>query len=354
MNIWNCTRHALHVSAATAILAGCSNANPQLTPLVSIPQGDSRSALNAVSENAASASTDSGISLFGSSSPQTSMDSFAKKKRALLYISDGDADVVFMYRYPSLKFVYALTGFKLPRGECRDAHDDVFIVDEWVPEGTSKIYEYAHGGKNPIATLSDYGSAGEFAYGCSVNPLTGDLAVSSAGTSNSSIGSVSIYKKARGAPKVYSDSNLAYGAQFLAYDPKGNIFIDGINSAKTFELDELPVGSSKFTRITLKQNMGFPAGVQWVANTLAVGSSQAPQASTIYEFSINGSVGTVVGSTQLTGSTNIVQFFVQDNTIIGPDAAKEDVGFWNYPVGGTPTKTIEMGLREPIGAVISE
>jgi hypothetical protein len=353
MNIWKLTRHTLHASAAIAILAGCSNANPELAPRVSTEESGSQLGQNVVSKNA-SPTIPGGISLFGSNSLQTSMDSVDKKDRALLYISDGEANVVFMYRYPSLKFLYALTGFKLPRGECRDAHDDVFIVDEWVPEGTSKIYEYAHGGKKPIAILSDYGSAGEFAYGCSVNPSTGDLAVSSAGTTDSYIGSVSIYKRARGAPKVYSDPNLALGAQFLAYDPKGNIFIDGINSDQVFELDELPVGSSKFTKITLNQSMGFPGGVQWIGNTLAVGSSQAPEASFIYEFSISGAVGTEVGSTQLTSSTNIVQFFVQDSTLIGPDAAKEDVGFWNYPGGGTPTKTIGTGFKEPIAALVSE
>src|ERR1700722_4902788 len=252
MNIWKLTRRTLRASAAIAILSGCSSANPQWAPFVSTPQSGSQLDQAAVSKDA-SPTIPSGVSLFGSNSLQRSMDPAVKKHRTLLYISDGEADVVFVYRYPSLKFLYALTGFKSPRGECRDAHDNIFIVDEWVPEGTSKIYEYAHGGKNPIATLSDYGSVGEFAYGCSVNPSTGDLAVSNAGTTDGNVGSVSIYKRARGTPKVYSDPNLALGAQFLAYDPKGNIFIDGINGDQVFELDELPVGSSKFTKLTLSQ-----------------------------------------------------------------------------------------------------
>ena len=63
-----------------------------------------------------------------------------------------------------------LTGFATPYGECVDEKGDVFILNF---DGES-IVEYAHGGTAPIATLND---PGEKPSGCSVNPATGDLAV---------------------------------------------------------------------------------------------------------------------------------------------------------------------------------
>jgi WD40 repeat protein len=342
MNLWKLIRRALGLSSAIAILAGCDNAYSQVTPVPSTQQSALRLAPNVVADRGTSTRL---------RSRQASLSSAIKKTHPLLYVSDANEREVFVYKYPNKKLVSTLTGFHEPRGECVDANGDVFIVDEWVPAGTSKIYEYAHGGTSPIATLSD---SGEFAYGCSINPNTGDLAVSSVGTPSDGPGSVAIYANAQGTPTLYADPNMVYGALFLSYDPNGNIFVNGLNSEQVFELDELPTGSSTFTSITLNQSMGFPAGVQWVGSTLAVGSTQASAESVIYEFSISGSSGTEVGSTQLTLSSNVVQFFIKGSTVIGPDAGKSDVRFWNYPSGGPPKKTIKKGLAEPIAAVISE
>ena len=343
MHVWKLVRHSLGLSSAIAIFAGCGNAYPQVAPSTSLEQSTSRLALNPASQ---------GKTLSPARARQSSMDSAVKKTHPLLYVSDANEREVFVYKYPNKKLLSTLTGFHQPRGECVDANGDVFVVDEWVPAGTSKIYEYAHGGTSPIATLSD---PGEFAYGCSIDPNTGNLAVSSTGTPSDGPGSVSIYANAQGAPTVYSDVDLANGALFLAYDVNGDIFVDGISAQGSgkFELDELPAGGSVFTNIALNQSMGFPGGIQWIGNTLAI-SSQARKESTIYEFTISGSNGIEVGSTPLTRSKGIAEFFIQDSTVIGPDANKGDVGFWSYPDGGSPTKRIKAGLAEPIGAVISE
>ena len=60
----------------------------------------------------------------------------------------------------------------------------------------------------------------------------------------------------------------------------------------------------------------------------------------IYRLAISGSSGTKVGPTPLTGSKDVVQFWVQGKRLIGPDAGLADVGLYNYPAGGSPTKTI--------------
>jgi hypothetical protein len=321
MNAWKLIIHALGLSSAIGILAGCSTTEPQPVPLTAL-----RVRSNGFQPAIGPA-----------------------KNQALLYVSDSASKDVYVYSYPKAKLVLTLTGFHSPRGECVDADGDVFIVDEYVPTGASEIFEYAHGGTTPIATLSD---PEEYAYGCSVNLNTGDLAVSNAGGPSDGAGSVSIYTDAQGNPAVYTDANLADGAQFLAYDANGNIFIDGINGEGNFELDELPNGGTSFASIALNQSMGFPAGVQWVGSTLAIGSSQAPKASVVYEFTISGSAGTKIGSTPLSTSKNVCQFYIDGKKLIGPDAGAADVGFWKYPGGGSPTKKIP-GLSEPLGAVVS-
>jgi len=59
-------------------------------------------------------------------------------------------------------------------GLCVDAQGNVF-VPTWQGESGTRgyVYEFAHGGSTPIATLSDPGGA----FGCSVDLTTGNLAV---------------------------------------------------------------------------------------------------------------------------------------------------------------------------------
>jgi hypothetical protein len=47
-----------------------------------------------------------------------------------------------------------------------------------------------------------------------------------------------------------------------------------------------------------------------------------------------------------------VQFWIQGRRVIGPDAGLKDVGYYKYPAGGSPSKTI-TGLGEPVGATVS-
>lgn len=44
--------------------------------------------------------------------------------------------------------------------------------------------------------------------------------------------------------------------------------------------------------------------------------------------------GTEVGSLVLEGSKNVDQFWIQSNTLIGPDLESNEAGIWNYPDGG--------------------
>ncbi len=260
----------------------------------------------------------------------------------LLYISDAGSADVYVYSYPRGQQVGTLTGFVLPEGECVDKSGDVFIADF----SASHIFEYAHGGKSPIATLNDPGYK---PVGCAVNRTTGDLAVANNETTASGQGNVALYKHAKGNPKAYyTDPNLAK-TFFCGYDDAGNLFVDGIDFASKAAFAELPNGSTSFRNVKLDQPIQSPGGVQWDGKHFAVIDTIA---SVIYEFAIKGKKGTEVGSTPLVAAANVIQFWIQQSKVVGPESSGADAGIWDYPSGGAVKKTIG-GLDDPQAATIS-
>ncbi|HEY2474430.1 MAG TPA: hypothetical protein VGI19_06465, partial [Candidatus Cybelea sp.] len=269
------------------------------------------------------------------------MASGAHKKTDLLYVSNEGNDVVYVYSWPRTKLVGTLTGFVETAGECVDNAGDVWIVNE----GESDILEYAHGGTSPIATLSD---PENFPVDCSIDPTTGNLAVTNIENTRQGQGSVAIYRHAKGTPALYTDSGI-YEYYFCGYDDKGNLYFDGKPSeGGGFQFAELPHGSKTFTNITLNQSIGFPGGVRWDGAHVAVGDQDA---AVIYQFAISGSNGTEVGTTPLTGSNDVVGFWIERPKVIGPNAGSADVMIWKYPAGGTAIKTL-YGQDTPVGATV--
>lgn len=315
------SRHyALCICVAAALLAACGGLRPPIGAPRAIPQ-------SRVSITHAAQRDDDGSWMAADAASQD-----------LLYISN--VRTVTVYSYPQGKLVGTLRRFYSAQGECVDQRGDVFITNL----GTNQIFEYAHGSKKRLRTLTGYGGPA----GCSVDPTTGNLAVS-----NLAVGSVAIYENARGKPKLYKDPAFK-GYFWCGYDPTGNLFVDGESSGSTFEFAELPKGGSSLKTITLNQNIGFPGGVQWDGKYMAVGDQDI---SVIYQFVINGSEGTKVGTTSLgSGLHDLKQFWIQSRTLIAPNGSASpfgDVLFYNYPAGGNATKKITAGVHGPIGAVVS-
>jgi hypothetical protein len=249
-----------------------------------------------------------------------------------------DVDV---YSYPQGKRAGKLTGFDFPNGLCSDTDGDVFIPDLLA----SDIVEYAHGGTSPIATLADTGQNPE---ACAFDSATGNLAVVNI-TSGLGPGSISVYTNASGNPKVYSDPilQLPYSG---GYDDRSNLFVDGLtefpSEGGVFQFAELPKGHSSFKNIMLDKTIHAPGGVQWDGKYMAIGDAET---GVIYRT--NGAGGKVEASTTLTGSDGDFQFLIQGATILAPSFYSSKVGFWNYPAGGSATKTLTIG--SPYGVTVS-
>lgn len=266
----------------------------------------------------------------------------------LLYVSDNIANEVYVYAYPGRKRLGTLTGLQAPNGECVDNAGDVFIANS----EAHNVREYRHGDPRLFAILSD---ANDFPIDCSVDPTTGNLAVTNVGFFGSQEGSVAIYKNATGSPTFYTDPDI-YDYRYCGFDNRGNLFVDGDVQGPAFRFAELPKDSSTFTNISLNQSIRYPAGVLWDGTHVVVGDAGdgSQDVPTIYQFGIKGRHGMKVGSTRLDASDSVFQFWIQPGTVIAPDSGgTQDVRFYRYPAGGSAKRALS-GSLSPAGSTISE
>ncbi len=264
---------------------------------------------------------------------------------SVLYVTD--VRTVTVYSYPGGKLEGTLHHFYIANGECVDKRGDVFVVDL----GYGKIFEYAHGGTKRIAILD---SPSPDPSGCSIDPTTGDLAVSTLGFGSNA--TVAVFHHARGTAKTYKSSAFE-SYWFCGYDDHGNLFVDGLaypGGTGDFAFAELPKGKDALKTITLDQYIGWPGGVQWDGKDVVVGDQYAP---VVYQFSITGGKGTEVGATTLGGDAyDVAQFYISGRKLVAPNqlgGSKADVLVYKYPRGGSPTETITDGVRAAHGAVVS-
>jgi hypothetical protein len=259
------------------------------------------------------------------------------KSEDLMYITN--AYTVTVYSYPKGKLVGTLRHFLQPLGECVDQTGDVFIAN-----GAGQVFEYAHGGKKPIATLTLSGYApGD----CAVDPATGNLAVT---WYTDSQGYVAVYSHGSGNPTLYSNGDMLF--TWCGYDSEGNLYVDGVPyDGPAFLFAELPKGSGSLTNITLDQYIGYAGPVQWDGKYVAVTDVNA-----IYRFSITGSSGTLKGTVNLDSAQSLYGTWILDKKVIGSDEQEPDTTFyWDYPAGGQPIKTLQLkGIGAPVGVTISK
>ena len=205
---------------------------------------------------------------------------------------------------------------------CSDTADNVFVTSADSPS-SGYIYEYAHGGSIPIGTLSDpFG----WPHSCSVDPVTGNLAVVDYDDGGINI---AIYQGAAGNPTYYTDPYLSYYS-FCAYDAKGDLFVDGINSNSQAQLVEMPYGSKTFSNITLNRAIKYLGPLQSLGGHYLAAAAEHVG---IYEVKISGESGAVGRLTKAAGLRQ--QWTIDAGTLISPYGRRgSDVAFWKYPKGG--------------------
>jgi hypothetical protein len=331
------TRHTLCVYAA-AMLAGCGGSQPPIGAPGALPQ----------SRAIATQGAHGGSWML----PDAKSDD-------LLYVSlsdrESNGDEIYVFSYPKGKLVGGLSlPQDYPMGLCSDDKGDLFVTTYGDVNSTadSYVYEFAHGGTQPIATLSDPG----FGNDCAVDPTTGNLAVANWFGSLGSFdhGSVAIYQGAQGTATPYYDRNI-YWYEWCVYDTNGNLYVDGSNEGGGYPLAELPEGSSSFLSLTLNDESILPESLQWDSGDLVVeGWQWAKHQATenVYQVQLSGSEGTVVETTTIATNTkahkvryNPGQYILKGKTLIGAGFNDPAVHLWRFPEGGLPIKS----LRAPKG-----
>ena len=270
----------------------------------------------------------------------------ARSKDLLYVVNVWDATV---YSYPQGKLEGKIGSLYEGGGACADQAGNVYIVNQ----GGGKIYKYAHGRKQLLETLQ---ATGEDPEGCAVDPTTGNLAVATLGDYSYG-GNVAIYPDGSGSPTNYTAPNIGYYF-YCGYDEAGNLFVDGLSKEATgnFVLAELPKGGSSLEYVTLDQYLGWPGGVQWDKKYLLVGDQNT---TSIYRFRISGNTGKEVGAVELGGGdvNAVKQFYANAGKLVVPSFCNfycsGIVLYYEYPAGGSPTKSIIKDIEYPEGLVVS-
>ncbi|MGA8534570.1 MAG: hypothetical protein WB615_10720 [Candidatus Tumulicola sp.] len=318
MKILALSRYPLNAFASIVVLAACSNGGSQ--PPIGAPNALPQS--RAIPTNA-----EHGRSPMP---PEA-------KSGDLLYAALGQADEVDVFSFPQGKLIQTLTGLNYPSGLCSDSAGNVWIATFYGNGG--RMVEYAHGGTSPAASLND---PDFYPNGCSVDPSTGDLAVTN--NSYDGPGSLAIYKHAQGRASLYYDVPNLYNYDFCGYDNKGNLFVDGPGV-----LAELPKGGTTFTTISVDK--GSPGGqVQWDGQYITFATQNS---SAIYRVKVSGSTGTVVGVTHLIGvGGQMNSSWIQGTTTLIPRGmGSEEIGFWKYPAGGKPFAFLDLEKHSHVHGV---
>ncbi len=334
MRVLGSGRHALTSCAAVAMLAGCGGSQPPIGGPGAIPQ-----------PSAIAAHADRGESW---------MKPEAEKVKELLYVSTGNDVYVFNYRTHAL--VGMLTGFGAAEGACVDAKGDV-----WFAEAGAAV-EYAHGGTEPVASLSTNG----YGYGCAVSPR-GDLAVANTyPVSGSGLGDVQVWHGGSGTPFTYYSRRCGMPKP-PGYDSQGNLYFE----SPPHDVCRLARGANHLQRVSFDQELDSPQGVQWDGAhlTLAVTGYRSTTVTAIYRVRElpSGdlkSIGTTVLEDQC-GNNNVYQPFIvgekntpvnekQGAAVVGVNSTcTQPIDFWAYAKGGEPTYAITNGPSNPQGLAVS-
>lgn len=302
------TSHVMHractVGIAALMLAGCGGAAMQNPPVSNAVAGGSQVAP-------------------------------ALTRGDLIYLSNFYSSQIFAISYPHGKLVGTISGAD-PQGLCASTT----IRGNWwvVNSSADQIVEYAHGGTSPIATVTT--SAGEPA-GCSVDPTSGNLAVTIIGA-----GKIVIFKNGSGSGTEVEDG--LESTYFPGYDGKGDLFADGLNSSGVGFV-ELRKGAGAFKTVTLPPSLaaGFPGDIQWDGTYLAYGTGSS---STIDRLAIKRHTAIIKGTVQLAGATG--GFWIAGSYVVA--FASGGIGVWKYPAGGNPIKIIKVtSLDLPLGLTVS-
>jgi hypothetical protein len=287
----------------------------------------------------------------------------------LVYVSDIYDGIVDVYEYGKSRQVGAIHGFSQPTGQCVDKKGDVWVAEY----GGNQAFEFAHGETKPLQVLATNGDG----TGCSIDPVSGDLAIANDYSPQNAWGDIQIFHKARGTPTDYYSNPGKEGCAYMGapgYDDRGNLYFEARWGNGGLGICGLPAKGTAIVRVPIAKSKIFkeldhPGSVMWDGKYLTFEDyrNNASQNSVIYLATPNGSKLNVVGSVTLGATcryTNVSQPFLlgakntpsnhTEATVVvgGPEGCYSLLGYWHYPAGGVPFKA-KPGPAQIGGASVS-
>ncbi len=276
----------------------------------------------------------------------------ASARKKTLYVTDAFGGSSFTGAVYSFDYQTAQSLGQLPQppegwlevqGACVDAQGNAYFANT----SESTIDKYAQS-----VYRSHLSDPGQFPVGCSYDPKSGDLAVANIINVSGGPGSISIYH-GKTLLHTYSPPNM-FRVYTVGYQGSaGVLWISGSDSSGTTVIDTFANGA--FMPVIIK-GLGsgtIGGGLQWSAKTHAMNSAgtTGSQEPVIWRFSSNGKI---VGKTVLcSGSCSAGNFFIEGPNVATVNAVAPDVSLFDYPQGGSPTKTYDAAYVQPIAVVVT-
>jgi len=264
----------------------------------------------------------------------------AKKSGPLLYVVGQKG--VYVLDFPSGKLQATIQ--EQGYAACSDKKGHVFIA------GDHGLDEFSHGGTTPIAHLVlPYTTNG-----CSFDPTTQTLAATSGGY-------VAVFHHEQNPAVMFSSG---FSASECGYDATGDLYVDGYTYPNVFSFAVEPHGArNHFTQVSLPPGMKATAGqVQWDGTYITiesgVGQTNALQ---IYQLTVSDTYkAKLAGTVTLTLPSidpGLSWIHTATSQIIVPyeigyDSTTSSLGYWEYPAGGSPMKTMAKKFGSKSGALL--
>lgn len=308
----------------------------------------------------------------------------AKRQSNLLYVADngyyakGKIGYVSVWSYPQMKLKGELLGNVQANGlsVCGDKTGDVYITNGGYASG--RVYEYAHGGTTPIATLN----AAHTPLGCFLDPSTGNIAV---WETEAGGGAAYLYVYPHGDLKAKpmtitmgrgviegggaADAGGLYG-EMCGYDTQGdmlalgNTLMPGMNGGHE-AISLLAKGSKTFKTLALKAAGGAVDwgdhggscawdGEHWtiLQHLVGSGSSGSPVATGALIYTVQISAAHAAIARLMSSGGFYVGLYTllpangSPNVLLTP-ANFNQIAWWNYPSGGAPFRVATTGNSCP-------
>ena len=211
----------------------------------------------------------------------------------------------------------------------------------WIVAASNDITLF-HVPHRRVRTLSV--SDGSTPSSCAMNE-SGDLAVGI--FDGLSSGDVLIYSHGTGSGTfIHTPLEREYSN---GYDPKGNLFFDGLTSSGSFMLVELPAGSNHAMTITTSNTVQYPGSVQWDGKYVVVFDQLANK---MYRYAVHGTTANLKGTTSFSGSSDCAQTWIAGGGVVYcGDAGNDNGEVFSYPAGGSPIAVFTGSFNLPLGTV---